>query len=293
MIDELAERPGFTDRISLQRATEVVAALLSPETYGLLVAGHGWTPQDWSDWVTQHLRADLFPADRAGPDRVHTGRMALACAVIPAPAPIGALTIGVTDAGLALLGFGDHPERAARAADRLGEPLVTDPAATATAAAQLSEYLAGSRRAFELPLDWRLTAGSQRRVLQALLRDGAVRRHRHLRRAGRRAAGSAQSYTAARGVGSIMGSNPMPVVVPVPPGAGRRRPGWLRRRAAHQGVPARSGRRAHRSALPLIAPSHDHGWEGRDPVWWMCSIRGRSPGACRTRTCGCCATPNR
>jgi AcrR family transcriptional regulator len=62
MIDELAERPGFTDRISLQRATEVVAALLSPETYGLLVAGHGWTPQDWSDWVTQHLRADLFPA---------------------------------------------------------------------------------------------------------------------------------------------------------------------------------------------------------------------------------------
>ena len=65
VIDELAERPGFTDRISLQRATEIVAALLSPETYGLLVASHGWTPQDWSDWVAAHLRTDLFPgADR-------------------------------------------------------------------------------------------------------------------------------------------------------------------------------------------------------------------------------------
>jgi AcrR family transcriptional regulator len=63
-VDELAERPGFTDRISLQRATEIVAALLSPETYGLLVGGHGWTPQDWTDWVNRHLRADLFPGAR-------------------------------------------------------------------------------------------------------------------------------------------------------------------------------------------------------------------------------------
>lgn len=60
-VDELAERPGFTDRISLQRATEIVAALLSPETYGLLVDGHGWTAQDWTDWVARHLRAELFP----------------------------------------------------------------------------------------------------------------------------------------------------------------------------------------------------------------------------------------
>jgi AcrR family transcriptional regulator len=60
-VDELAEHPGFTDRISLQRATEIVATLLSPETYGLLVDGHGWTPQDWSDWATQHLSAELFP----------------------------------------------------------------------------------------------------------------------------------------------------------------------------------------------------------------------------------------
>jgi AcrR family transcriptional regulator len=64
-VDELAEKPGFTDRVSLQRATEVIAALLSPETYGLLVVAQGWTPPDWVEWVAAHLVADLFPADRA------------------------------------------------------------------------------------------------------------------------------------------------------------------------------------------------------------------------------------
>jgi AcrR family transcriptional regulator len=62
-VDELAERPGFTDRITLQHATDVVATLLSPETYGLLVGSHGWTPEDWSAWVLEHLAADLFPLD--------------------------------------------------------------------------------------------------------------------------------------------------------------------------------------------------------------------------------------
>jgi AcrR family transcriptional regulator len=64
-VDELAEKPGFTGRISLQRATEIVAALLSPETYGLLVAAHGWTTPDWAEWVGAHLVVDLFPAERA------------------------------------------------------------------------------------------------------------------------------------------------------------------------------------------------------------------------------------
>ena len=38
--------------------------------------------------------------------RVHTGEMALALAVVEAQAPIRALTIGVTEVGLALLAFG-------------------------------------------------------------------------------------------------------------------------------------------------------------------------------------------
>ncbi|HZG92687.1 MAG TPA: helix-turn-helix domain-containing protein [Pseudonocardia sp.] len=60
-VDELAEKPGFTTGISLQRATDALAALCSPETYGLLVVDHGWTTPDWQDWVTRHATADLFP----------------------------------------------------------------------------------------------------------------------------------------------------------------------------------------------------------------------------------------
>jgi AcrR family transcriptional regulator len=59
-VDELAEKPGFTDRISLQRATEILATVCSPETYGLLVVTHGWTTPDWQDWMTRHAAIDLF-----------------------------------------------------------------------------------------------------------------------------------------------------------------------------------------------------------------------------------------
>lgn len=63
-VDELAEKPGFTDRMSLQRATDVLAALLAPEMYGLLVVGQGWTTPDWAEWVTHHAAVDLFPGDQ-------------------------------------------------------------------------------------------------------------------------------------------------------------------------------------------------------------------------------------
>jgi methylated-DNA-[protein]-cysteine S-methyltransferase len=121
-----------------------------------------------------------------------TGRVFL-WTVMPAPGPIGALTVGATADGLALVAFGDHPEAAAQAAERLGVPAQgptrppearldadrAEPAsipagvngATAVlerAVAQLREYFAGERRVFDVPLDWSLTNGSQRRVLGTL-----------------------------------------------------------------------------------------------------------------------------
>jgi AcrR family transcriptional regulator len=62
-VDELAERPGFTVDMSLQRATDVLATLLAPETYGLLVVEQGWTTPDWAEWTLRHLLLDLFPPD--------------------------------------------------------------------------------------------------------------------------------------------------------------------------------------------------------------------------------------
>ena len=195
-----------------------------------------------------------------------TGRVFL-WTVMPAPGPIGALTVGATADGLALVAFGDHPEAAAQAAERLGVPAQgptrppearldadrAEPAsipagvngATAVqerAVAQLREYFAGERRVFDVPLDWSLTNGSQRRVLGTLFGTvgyGATVTYGEL--AARSELGSA--YTAARGVGAIMGSNPLPVVVPCHRvmaadglggfGGGRATKEWL---LAHEGV---------------------------------------------------------
>ena len=185
--------------------------------------------------------------------------------VMPAPGPIGALTVGATATGLALVAFGDHPEAAAQAAERLGVPArqpeaLLQPAGVAGRArveaaaadgataelervvAQLREYLAGERRVFDLPLDWSLTRGSQRRVLGTLFGTvgyGETVTYGEL--AARSELGSA--HTAARGVGAIMGSNPLPVVVPCHRvmaadglggfGGGRATKEWL---LAHEGV---------------------------------------------------------
>ena len=132
--------------------------------------------------------------------------MSLAVTVLPAPGPLGALTVGVTDAGLALVAFGDAPEVAERAAARFGTTAVA--AAPRDAVEQLAAYLAGELQVFTTPLDWSLTSGTQRRVLEALFATvpfGATVTYGEL---------AARSGTVARGVGSIMGSNPMPVVVP-------------------------------------------------------------------------------
>lgn len=142
----------------------------------------------------------------------------LAVAVVPAPAPIGALTVGVTTAGLALVAFGAVPEVAARAAARLGAETVTSAPLLEQATTELAEYLDGRRRVFTVPLDRSLTSGSRRRVLDALFATvpfGATVTYGELAaRAGLAGGDPARGHTAARGVGAIMGSNPLPVVVP-------------------------------------------------------------------------------
>lgn len=181
---------------------------------------------------------------RGPEDPEHAVQVQLSWGIVPAPEPIGALTVAVSEAGLCLVGFGASPERAAAAAVRLGVEPVEDAAGTRAAAAQLEEYLAGVRRVFDLPLDWRLTHGTQRTVLQALFAHvpyGATTTYAEL--AALSGAYEGHGYTAARGVGAIMGSNPLPVVVPCHRvtaagglggfGGGRATKEWL---LAHEGV---------------------------------------------------------
>jgi methylated-DNA-[protein]-cysteine S-methyltransferase len=74
---------------------------------------------------------------------------------------------------------------------------------------ELDEYFAGERHGFGFRVDWTLTRGFARRVLQATARIpfGSVSTYRDV--AGR--AGNPRAYRAA---GNALGSNPIPIVVP-------------------------------------------------------------------------------
>jgi methylated-DNA-[protein]-cysteine S-methyltransferase len=80
---------------------------------------------------------------------------------------------------------------------------------------QLAEYLCGQRKTFGLPLDWSAVSGLQRQVLGVLtdsVEYGQTVTYGTLaRRAGVPDAGL---DLPARVVGQIMGSNPIPVIVP-------------------------------------------------------------------------------
>lgn len=114
--------------------------------------------------------------------------------------PIGPLTIVVDDAGrLTELRFADG--------DALDRPPAADSRSSAVAA-QLGEYFAGKRRAFDIELAMRGTE-FQRAVWSALLAIpyGETITYAELaRRIGR--------PSAIRAVGAANGANPVPVIVP-------------------------------------------------------------------------------
>jgi AcrR family transcriptional regulator len=56
---ELAKKPGFRHDLTQRRATTVVYTLMSQETYGLMVVERGLRVAEWSEWVRQHLMAEL------------------------------------------------------------------------------------------------------------------------------------------------------------------------------------------------------------------------------------------
>ncbi|MEU8321673.1 methylated-DNA--[protein]-cysteine S-methyltransferase [Nonomuraea sp. NPDC048881] len=121
------------------------------------------------------------------------------------PTPVGPFVLAVTERGLVASGWGSP----AGLAGRLGLAEVHDADRTACAVAELNAYFAGELRTFSTPVDWRLMTGSRLQVLQALHRvpyGTAVTYGELARRAG--------SSVPARGIGSIMGSNPIPIIVP-------------------------------------------------------------------------------
>ena len=125
--------------------------------------------------------------------------------------PVGTLLLAATDEGLVRVAFDreDHDAVLVSLAEKVSPRIMLAPGRLDRAARELDEYFAGGRRAFDLPLDFRLSSGFRRSVL-AHLPDIAYGRTESYAQV----AAAAGSPRAVRAVGSACASNPLPLVVP-------------------------------------------------------------------------------
>ena len=126
------------------------------------------------------------------------------------PTELGDVLAAVTPDGLVATAFSDSPHIRAGIAARLGLPESPSSERTEAIRTQLSRYFAGELREFDIEVDWRLMSEAQRRVLGTLYSTvpyGKVVTYGEL-------AARSGSGIPPRGIGAIMGSNPIPIVVP-------------------------------------------------------------------------------
>ena len=131
------------------------------------------------------------------------------------PSSVGPLLLAATRRGLVSVTFhaeGRVRERAlARLAGVLRAELVADASGwLAEPVRQFAAYFEGRLRSFDVKLDWSLVTGFNRQALRELADSvpyGTVVGYGEL-------AGRIGQPTAAQAVGSAMGANPLPVVVP-------------------------------------------------------------------------------
>ncbi|HXS86281.1 MAG TPA: methylated-DNA--[protein]-cysteine S-methyltransferase [Mycobacterium sp.] len=126
--------------------------------------------------------------------------------------PVGTLLIAATPVGLVRVAFSNegHDDVLQGLSDRISPRLLHAPARLDIVAGQLDEYFAGQRHSFEVPLDWQLSKGFRRVVLEHLAADigyGSTTSYGTLARL-------SGSPKAVRAVGTTCATNPIPVVVP-------------------------------------------------------------------------------
>lgn len=122
--------------------------------------------------------------------------------------PLGGFTVATTDEGVVSVDFRAHRPRPVNGGGvRPGGPSDT---VLHTAVSEIASWASGVPVSFSVPLDWTLTSGVQRDVLQLLYETvpyGETIGYGQL-------ADRAGLPGGARLVGQIMGSNPIPVIVP-------------------------------------------------------------------------------
>ncbi|MEA3344968.1 MAG: methylated-DNA--[protein]-cysteine S-methyltransferase [Chloroflexota bacterium] len=124
--------------------------------------------------------------------------------------PVGPLMIAVSAEGVCRVAFGgDVTSFTAELVARGDSPVTEASEPPVQIAIQFADYFAGKRKRFTLSLDYRFTTSFQRLVFKALLeveRGRVVSYGELARRIGR--------PRAARGVGSALAHNPLPILVP-------------------------------------------------------------------------------
>jgi methylated-DNA-[protein]-cysteine S-methyltransferase len=170
-----------------------------------------------TDDVSRDL-ARAFPEDPGDLSRLHNrlaagaqrdGILDVAYRIVDST--VGPLLLAATEQGLVRVAYAreDHDAVLQALADKVSPRILHVPARLDLAARELEEYFSGRRRAFDLPLDWRLSAGFRRIVLTRLPEIGYG--HTASYAAVAQLAGNPK---AVRAVGSACATNPIPVVVP-------------------------------------------------------------------------------
>jgi methylated-DNA-[protein]-cysteine S-methyltransferase len=127
--------------------------------------------------------------------------------------PLGPLVAARTDHGLVRLAYEDFNGGLdvvlGDLAERISPRIVEGPSKLDDLRRQLDEYFAGSRRSFDLPIDWALSHGFTQRILQAIwaIPFGETSNYRDV-------AAAAGNVKATRAAGNACGANPIPIVVP-------------------------------------------------------------------------------
>jgi methylated-DNA-[protein]-cysteine S-methyltransferase len=119
--------------------------------------------------------------------------------------------LAATEEGLVRVAFSveGHDDVLAELAGAVSPRILAAPARLDPVARELDEYFAGRRRAFDLPLDFRLSKGFRRSVLTHLaeIPYGTTESYSQV-------AAASGSPKAVRAVGTACATNPLPLVVP-------------------------------------------------------------------------------
>jgi methylated-DNA-[protein]-cysteine S-methyltransferase len=168
------------------------------------------------DSIEQELRAALDGLGAEPPGVVKAAYAAglLDVAYAELDSPVGRLLLATTPAGLVRIAYIDAGRDGEDAvlqdvAARISPRVLAAPRQLDEPRRELDQYFAGTRREFDLALDWRLMSGFAERVLKATaeIPYGSVSSYREV-------AAAAGSPRGSRAAGNALGSNPLPIVVP-------------------------------------------------------------------------------